>query len=67
MSDSSQPHGLQPARLLCPWDSLGKNTGLGCRALLQGIEPISPALQADCLPFELPRKPNVHKETIKPI
>ena len=28
-----------PARLLCPWDSLGKNTGVGCHALLQGIFP----------------------------
>ena len=35
-----QPHGLQPARLLCPWGSPGKNTGVGCRALLQGIFPI---------------------------
>ena len=34
-----QPHGLQPARLLCPWDSPGKNTGVGCHALLQGIFP----------------------------
>ena len=34
-----QPHGLRAARLLCPWDSPGKNTGLGCRALLQGIFP----------------------------
>ena len=24
-------------RLLCPWDSLGKNTGVGCHALLQGV------------------------------
>ena len=31
MSDSWQSHGLQPTRLLCPWDSLGKNTnGLPC-------------------------------------
>ena len=30
-------HGLQPARLLCPWASPGKNTGVGCHALLQGI------------------------------
>ena len=30
-----QPHGLQPARLLCPWDSPGKNTGVGCHFLLQ--------------------------------
>ena len=28
-----------PARLLCPWDSPGKNTGVGCHALLQGISP----------------------------
>ena len=28
---------LQFARLLCPWDSPGKNTGVGCHALLQGI------------------------------
>ena len=30
-------HGLQPARVLCPWDSPGKNTGVGCHFLLQGI------------------------------
>ena len=29
-------HGLQPARLLCPWNSLGKNIGVGCHFLLQG-------------------------------
>ena len=34
------PHGLQPARLLCPWDFPGKNTGEGCHFLLQGIFPI---------------------------
>ena len=34
VSDSLWPHGLQPARLLCPWDPPGKNTGVGCRALL---------------------------------
>ena len=33
------PRGLQPARLPCPWDSPGKNTGKGCHALLQGIFP----------------------------
>ena len=38
-SDSLWPYGLQPARLLCPWDSPGKNTGVGCRTLLQGIFP----------------------------
>ena len=35
MSDSSWPHGLQPTRLPCPWDSPGKNTGVGCHFLLQ--------------------------------
>ena len=33
-----QPHGLWPARLLYPWDSPGKNTGVGCHFLLQGLE-----------------------------
>ena len=35
MSDSVRPHGLQPTRLPCPWDSPGKNTGVGCHFLLQ--------------------------------
>ena len=39
MPDSSQPHGLQPTRLLCPWDFPGKNTGVGSHLLLQGIFP----------------------------
>ena len=30
----------QPTRLLCPWDSPGKNTGVDCYALFQGIFPI---------------------------
>ena len=37
MSDSLQPHGLQPSRHLCPWDPPGKNTGMGCHSLLQRI------------------------------
>ena len=39
MSDSLQSCESQPARLLCPWDSPGKNTGVGCHALLQGNLP----------------------------
>ena len=39
MSHSLQPHGLLSIRLLCPWNSPGKNTGVGCCALLQGIVP----------------------------
>ena len=34
VSDASRPHGLQPTRLLCPWDSPGKSTGVGCHCLL---------------------------------
>ena len=47
MSNSLQPHGLQPARLLCPWDSPGKNTEVGCHLLLQEIfltEGLNPCL-----------------------
>ena len=39
MSDSLQPCGLLPTRLLCPWDSPGKNTRVGCHSILQGIFP----------------------------
>ena len=37
MSDSLRPHGLWPARLFCPWNFPGKNTGVGCCFLSQGI------------------------------
>ena len=37
MSKSLRPYW--PARLLCPWDSLGKNTGVDCPAFLQGVFP----------------------------
>ena len=38
MSDSVQPHRRQPTRLPCPWDSPGKNTGVGCHFLLQCVK-----------------------------
>ena len=66
MSDSVQPRGLQPARLLCPWDSPGKNTGVGCHVLLQGTFPtqgLNPCFlcllrwQAGSLPLAPPGKP----------
>ena len=38
MSDSVRPHIWQPTRLPCPRDSLGKNTGVGCHFLLQGMK-----------------------------
>ena len=40
VSDSLRPHGLQPAKLFCPWNFSGKNTGVGCHFLFQGIFPI---------------------------
>ena len=67
VSDSLQPHGLQPTRLLFPWNSPGKNTGVGCQSLLQGIFPTQepkPRLlrslhwQVDSLPLVPPGKPN---------
>ena len=39
VSDSLRPPGLYPSRLLCSWNSPGKNTGVVCHALLQGIFP----------------------------
>ena len=36
-SDSLRPHGLEPTRLLYSWNFPGKNTGVGCHFLLQGI------------------------------
>ena len=35
VSDSVRPHGLQPTRLLRPWDFPGKSTGVGCHCLLR--------------------------------
>ena len=37
VSDSLQPHGLYPARLLHPWDFPDKDTGVGCHLILQRI------------------------------
>ena len=38
MSNSVPPHRQQPTRLLCPWDSPGRNTGVGCHFPLQCME-----------------------------
>ena len=52
MSDSSRPHGLQPTRLLCPWDFLGKNTGVGCHCFLWGIYLETTIIRKDtCTPM----------------
>ena len=66
VSSSLRPHGLQTTKLLCPWDSPDKNTGVGCHALLQGIfltQGSNPYLlhlphwQAGSLPLAPPEKP----------
>ena len=41
VSNSSRPHGLQPTRLLRPWDFPGKSTGVGCHCLLWGSVLVS--------------------------
>ena len=55
VSDSVRPHGLQPTRLLRPWDSPGKNTGVGCHFLLQcmKVESGSEVIQS-CLTLSNP-------------
>ena len=61
-SNSLQPHRLQPTRLLFPWNSPGKNTGVGCHFLLQRIfltQELNLHLlhwQVDSLPHEPPEK-----------
>ena len=63
VSDSLQPHRLQPARLLCPWGFSRQEywSGLPCPAPRDlpnpGIEPRSPTLQEDSLTTELSGKP----------
>ena len=69
MSDALGAHGLHLARLLCPWDLPGKNTGVDCHAVLQGIcqcllvsrvepvSPASPALEGGFFTMEQPGKP----------
>ena len=54
VSNSVQPHRRQPNRLLCPWDSPGKNTGMGCHFLLQCMKMKSESEVAQwCLTLRL--------------
>ena len=55
MSDSVRPHRRQPTRLPCPWDSPGKNTGVGCHFLLQCMKVKSESEVAQSCPT--PRDP----------
>ena len=52
MSDSVQPHRRKPTRLLCPWDSPGKNTGVGCHFLLQCMKVKSESELAQSCPTQ---------------
>ena len=70
VSDSLQPCGSQPTRLRRPWNFPGKNTGVGCHFLFQGIfltQGLNLHLlcllywQADSLPLAPPRKPYIYK------
>ena len=50
MSNSVRPHRRQPTRLPCPWDSPGKNTGVGCHFLLQCMKVKSESKAAQLCP-----------------
>ena len=50
MSDSVRPHRRQPIRLHRPWDSPGKNTGVGCHFLLQCMKAKSESEVAQSCP-----------------
>ena len=50
VSDSVRPHRRQPTRLPRPWDSPGKNTGVGCRFLLQCMKVKSESEVAQLCP-----------------
>ena len=50
MSDSVRPHRRLPNRLLCPWDSPGKNSGVGCHFFLQCMKVKSESEVAQSCP-----------------
>ena len=67
MSDSSRPHGLQPTRLLSPWDFPSKSTGVGCHCLLQeshGTPLIIPATCDNTSEMLSTREAHVTQESI---
>ena len=50
MSNPQRPHGLQPSRLLRPWDFPGRSTGVGCHFLLQWMKVKSQSEVAQSCP-----------------
>ena len=73
VSDSLQPLGLKPTGLLCPWNSPGNKTGVGCHFLLQGIFPTQgwnhhlfiSCIDNGVLPLAQPGKPSVQFSSIQ--
>ena len=61
MSDSLRSHGLWCTRLLCTWDFPGKNTGVGCHFLLQGIF-MTQGLGPNLLHWQVDSWPLSHQE-----
>ena len=65
-----QPHGLQPTSLLCPWDSPGKHTGVGCHFFSRGSSPptdrtLVSSLGDDSLPLtHLGSPPRHHNQAL---
>ena len=51
ISDSSRPHGLQPTRILCPWDVPGKSTGVGCHCNPYFVYPFTSWRSFGFFPF----------------
>ena len=67
VSHFSRPHGLQPSRLLCPWNFPGKHIKVGCHSLFHGIFPTQgsklhllglPHWQTGSLPVLAPGEPS---------
>ena len=63
MSDSLRPHGLQPTRLLHPWDFPGKSTGVDCHCLLQNHHKTQPTPLLGIYPEET----KIEKDTCIPL
>ena len=68
-----QPQGLQPIRVLCPWDFPSKNTGVGCHVFLLGISldrELNACLlhwQADSLSLSCRGSPSLHLGCFFPV
>ena len=71
MTHSLQPHGLYPARLLCPWDFAGKYwSRLPCpfagdlpNSGTEPVSPVSPTVQADSLQLSHQGSPHIYVYT----